>query len=92
MSTLNSFIALTRQGLTGEAGEKAQEAMFNTVVLRIQSNWAAEVLVMRAGFPKPLGKILSSVIAALVAPVELSSGGSEAPGWTPVPGELFRRI
>ena len=89
MSTLNSFIALTRQGLTGEAGEKAQEPIFNLLVLRIQLNWAGEALVMRAGFIKPMGRVPNDVIATIVAPVELRPGGSEAPVWTPVPGELF---
>ena len=89
MSTLNSFIALTRQGLTGEAGEKAQEAIFNLMVLRIQLNWAAEALVVRAGYSKPMGKVPSEVIAGLVAPVELRPGVSEVPVWTPVPRELF---
>ena len=89
MSTLNSFIALTRQGLTGEAGERAQEAIFNLMVLRIQLNWASEALVMRAGFLTLMGMVPSDVIVAIVAPVELRPGGSEAPVWTPVPRELF---
>ena len=89
MSTLDSFISLTREGLTSEAGEKAQESIFNLMVLRIQLNWAAEALMLRAGFLTPMGKVPSEVIAAIVAPVELRPGGSEAPVWTPVPRELF---
>ena len=48
MSTLNKFIALTRQGLTGEAGERALEPIFGLMVLKIQLSWAAAELVTRA--------------------------------------------
>ena len=89
MSTLNKFIALTRQGSTGEAGERAQEPIFWRMVLKIQLIWAAAELVMRAGFPEPMGQVPSDVIADIVAPLELRPGGWEAPIWTPVPKELF---
>ena len=89
MSTLNKFVALTRQGLTGEAGKRAQEPIFRLMVLKIQLSWAAAELVVRAGFPKPTGQVPSDVIAAIVAPLELRPGGLEAPIWTPVPMELF---
>lgn len=48
------------------------------MVLKIQLNWAGEVLVRRIRFPKTLGKVPSDVLAAIVAPV-----------WTSVPRELF---
>ena len=89
MSTLNKFIALTRQGLTGEAGEKALEPIFHLMVLKIQLSWAAAELVTRAGIPESMGQVPTDVIEAIVAPVGLRPGGLEAPIWTPVPKESF---
>ena len=89
MSKLNGFVALTREGKTEEAGEKALEPIFNLLLEKIQLSGAAAELVMRAGFPKPMVQVTTEVICGIVAPVELRPGGGEAPVWTPVPKELF---
>lgn len=99
MSTLNSFIALSREGKTSEAGEKALEPIFGLMVMKIQLSWAAEELVGRAGLTEVMGteinaqhdsgQVPGDVIAGIVAPVELRPGGGEAPRWMPVPKELF---
>ena len=90
MSTLNSFIALSRQGKTSEAGQAALEPIFWLMVQKIQLSWAAAELVPRAGVSvEPMEQVSSDVIAKIVAPVELRPGGAEAPIWTPVPEDLF---
>ncbi len=89
MSTFKDFVALTREGLTGEAGERALEPIFWLMVQKIHLSWAAAELVMRAGLPEPMGQVPTHVIAYLMAPVELRPGGAEAPIWTPVPKESF---
>ena len=65
MSTLNSFVALSRQGKTGEAGEAALEPIFWLMVQKIQLSWAAKELVTRAELlmsvevPAPMGQVSS---------------------------------